>query len=71
MKLKNRLERLENTSPSNNNIASITYFEDKQTKVEAVAEFESKNGPISNYCIRFFTMYETKPVASKEKLQIS
>ena len=50
---------------------SITYFKGKQTKVEAVAEFESKNGPISNYCIRFFTMYETKPVASKAKLKIS
>lgn len=61
MALKNRLERLENTSASNLKTASITYTEGEQTKAAAIAEFESKNGSLGEFGFVFFTMFEKKP----------
>jgi len=61
MALRNRIKRLESASASNVKIASITYAEGEQTKEEAIAEWESENGLLSEYGIVFFTRLQKKP----------
>ena len=65
MSVKTRLKRLEDASVKTNdghNVAMITYDPIKQSKAEAVAEWETKNGPLSEPRIIFFTSYEPRPV---------
>ena len=61
MALRNRIERLENASAGNVKIASITYAEGEQTKAEAIAEWETENGLLSEFGIVFFTKFLKKP----------
>tara|TARA_R110000803_G_scaffold85370_2_gene151723 strand:- start:1396 stop:1608 length:213 start_codon:yes stop_codon:yes gene_type:complete len=65
MSVKSRLERLEDASGKAvncNNVAMISYDPIKQSKADAVAEWEAKNGPLSDCLAVFFTTFETKPV---------
>ena len=67
MALKNRLKRLENASAKEGvgqKVAFITYGLSGETKVEAITEWETENGPLSDCLAAFFTTFETKPVAS-------
>lgn len=66
MSVKNRVKRLENASANageNSKVEFITYGRNGDTKVEAIAEWESENGSLSDCLAVFFTTFETKPVA--------
>ena len=67
MALMKRLERLENASAKagdRQKVAFITYGRSGDTKADAIAEWESVNGPISDCLAVFYTTFETKPVAA-------
>lgn len=53
-----RLTALEVTRSKPGEVAFITYAEDEQTEAQAVAAWETENGPLSECSTVFITIYE-------------
>lgn len=71
MALKTRLKSLEDAAlkaDGGPKVAFIAYDPIERSKAEAVAEWESKNGPIEGCHVIFFTAYEPQPVPLPETL---
>ena len=60
---KHRLEKLETAIGPVQQPASIVYIEGEKTEAEAMAEWETENGPLSECGVVLVTVYEASAMA--------